>query len=110
MVDQLNVNGTNPDLSIEGIVMTMYDMRTNLSKQVVQEVYEHFGANVYQTLIPRSVRISEAPSHGIPVMAYDPDSTGARAYTELAEEFIERCAQRAAPPLMPPPPAPPPAG
>ena len=107
VVDQLNVNGTNPDLSIEGIVMTMYDMRTNLSKQVVQEVYDHFGANVYQTLIPRSVRISEAPSHGIPVMAYDPDSTGARAYTELAEEFIERCAQRAAPPLMPPPPAPP---
>ncbi len=107
IVDQLNANGTNRDLSIEGIVMTMYDMRTNLSKQVVQEVYDHFGATVYQTLIPRSVRISEAPSHGLPISSYDPGSTGARAYTELAQEFIDRCEARSQAADSPAPPMPP---
>ena len=90
LADRLRDSGANPDLRVEGIVMTMYDMRTNLSQQVVQEVVSHFGNLVYETLIPRSVRLSEAPSFGKPITLYYRNCTGAAAYRQLAKEFIER--------------------
>ena len=90
IVEGLSASGANPGLMIEGIVMTMYDGRTNLARDVVTEVYNYFGEKVFQTLIPRNVRISEAPSHGMPVTEYDKKSLGAEAYSMLAEEFIER--------------------
>lgn len=80
----------NPYLSIEGLVLTMYDGRTNLSYQVAEQVKRHFPGKVYATAIPRNVRLSEAPSHGKPVIAYDASSRGAQAYTLLAEEFLAR--------------------
>ncbi|WP_250278107.1 ParA family protein [[Clostridium] colinum] len=78
----------NPYLKIEGVVFTMYDARTNLSLQVVEEVKQHLGKNVYRSIIPRNVRLSEAPSHGKPINLYDPKSKGAEAYMLLAEEVI----------------------
>lgn len=78
----------NPDLGIEGILLTMYDSRTNLSNQVVEEVSSYFKEKVFQTIIPRSVRISEAPSHGTPIDRYDPTGTGSKCYIKLAEELI----------------------
>jgi len=78
----------NPALTLEGIVMTMFDARTNLSIQVVDEVKNHFRSKVYQTIIPRNVRLSEAPSHGQPVIIYDPKSKGAEVYFDLAREVI----------------------
>ena len=94
IIRKLHQSGANPDLEIEGIVMTMYDMRTNLSQAVVQEVSQHFGDKIYETLIPRTVRLSEAPSFGKPIIAYDSRSTGAVAYLQLAKEFIARCKAR----------------
>ncbi len=76
----------NPDLKIEGVLLTMYDARTNLGRQVNEEVQKYFKDKVYQTIIPRNVRLSEAPSHGMPIMDYDAKSTGAIVYTELAKE------------------------
>ena len=76
----------NPALALEGVVLTMFDARTNLSIQVVDEVKNHFRHKVYQTIIPRNVRLSEAPSHGKPVIMYDPKSKGAEVYFELARE------------------------
>ena len=90
LIQQLNGNTVNPGLLLEGIVMTMYDGRTNLSQQVVQEVVKHFGAKVYETLIPRNVRLSEAPSFGQPIITYNPHCTGAVAYRQLAREFLAR--------------------
>lgn len=81
----------NPSLEVEGVVLTMFDSRTNLSVQVVEEVRKHFNNRVYSTLIPRNVRLSEAPSHGLPVLLYDPTCSGTVAYTDLSEEFIEHC-------------------
>lgn len=78
----------NPSLTLEGVVLTMFDARTNLSIQVVDEVKSHFRHKVYQTIIPRNVRLSEAPSHGKPVILYDPKSRGAEVYSELAKEVI----------------------
>ena len=78
----------NPGLSLEGVVLTMYDGRTNLSLQVAEEVKRHFPGKVYASVIPRNVRLSEAPSHGKPICAYDPLSRGAEAYAALAEEFL----------------------
>lgn len=78
----------NEDLDIDGIVFTMYDSRTNLSAQVVENVKENLKQNVYQTLIPRNIRLAEAPSHGMPICFYDPKSVGAENYAALAEEFI----------------------
>lgn len=78
----------NPMLTLEGVVLTMFDARTNLSIQVVDEVKNHFRNKVYQTIIPRNVRLSEAPSHGQPVMQYDPRSKGAEVYLDLAKEVI----------------------
>lgn len=80
----------NPALEIEGIVFTMFDARTNLSLQVVEEVKRSLGQNVYRTIIPRNVRLGEAPSHGLPIHLYDPRSKGAEAYALLAEEVIEK--------------------
>ena len=78
----------NPGLSLEGVVLTMFDGRTNLSLQVAEEVKRHFPGKVYASVIPRNVRLSEAPSHGKPICAYDPLSRGAEAYAALAEEFL----------------------
>lgn len=90
VVKRFHDNGVNPDIHLEGILMTMFDARTNLSADVVSEVRNHFGKLVYKTVIPRSVRISEAPSFGKPVVIYDPSSKGAQAYIEFAKEFIKR--------------------
>ncbi len=80
----------NRDLSIEGIVFTMFDARTNLSIQVVDQVKTHFKRQVYRTIIPRNVRLSEAPSHGKPIVVYDPRSKGAEVYQDLAVEVLKR--------------------
>ena len=79
---------SNPDLQIEGVILSMFDGRANLSIQVVEEVKKYFKEKVYTTVIPRNVRLAEAPSHGMPVIQYDPKSAGARAYKEFAEEFL----------------------
>ena len=88
LIIRLRESGANPRLALEGILMTMFDTRTNLAGQVVQEVRHHFGAAVYQTVIPRNVRLSEAPSHGLPVTLYDARCTGAAAYRQLCNEFL----------------------
>ena len=80
----------NPSLELEGVVLTMYDGRTNLSMQVAEEVKRHFPGRVYAAVVPRNVRLSEAPSHGKPICAYDGLSRGAEAYAALAEEFLSR--------------------
>ena len=82
--------GLNPRLEIEGVVLTMYDARTNLSAQVASEVRRHMNGTVYDTVVPRSVRLSEAPSHGLPIALYDPASRGATAYRDLAGEVTAR--------------------
>lgn len=79
----------NPELKVEGVVLTMFDARTNLSIQVVDEVKKFFGNKVYRTIIPRNVRLSEAPSYGLPIILYDNKSKGAECYMELADEVIE---------------------
>jgi chromosome partitioning protein len=92
MVDIVNQirDAGNPTLHISGILMTMYNVSTNLSQQVVQEVVKHFGERVFETLIPRNVRLSEAPSYGKPVIIYDSLCVGSVAYRNLAKEFIKR--------------------
>ncbi|PKM87363.1 MAG: sporulation initiation inhibitor Soj, partial [Firmicutes bacterium HGW-Firmicutes-12] len=80
----------NPALDIVGVVLTMYDARTNLSTQVVEEVREYFKDKVFNSIIQRNVRLSEAPSHGQPIVLYDPKSKGAENYNELAKEVVER--------------------
>jgi chromosome partitioning protein len=80
----------NQGLEILGIVFTMYDSRTRLAQDVVQEVVTYFGRRVFRTIIPRNVRLSEAPSHGVPIHAYDPECAGAKSYAKLAEEVLQR--------------------
>lgn len=80
----------NKSLKIMGVLLTMYDVRTNLSFQVAEEVKKYFGAKVFSAVIPRNVRLSEAPSHGEPILDYDPRSKGAEVYKQLAEEVLER--------------------
>ncbi len=80
----------NPGLEIQGVVLTMFDKRNNLSEQVAEDVRKHLGEKVYQTIIPRNVRISEAPSHGLPALLYDLKSAGSQAYIKLAGEMIQR--------------------
>jgi chromosome partitioning protein len=80
----------NPDLEIEGVVLSMFDGRTNLSIQVVQEVKKYFGSKVYSTVIPRNIRLAEAPGFGMAITEYDPKSKGAKAYKKFAKEFLER--------------------
>ena len=78
----------NPDLSIEGVLLTMYDGRTNLSVQVAEEIKRYFPGQVYASVIPRNVRLAEAPSHGKPIVEYDKYSRGSLAYRSLAKEII----------------------
>jgi chromosome partitioning protein len=82
----------NPDLEIEGVLLTMFDERTNLGQQVAADVRGFFKEKVYRTVIPRNVRLGEAPSHGMPVMVYDAKSRGAEAYVALAREVLHRSA------------------
>ena len=79
-----------PDIGIFGLALTMYDGRTNLSMQVAQEVRRHFPGKVFATVIPRNVRLSEAPSHGMPITSYDKYSRGAESYMNLAKEIIQK--------------------
>lgn len=89
-VIQLVQNSLNPNLILDGVVLTMFDQRTSLANQVVEDVRNHFQDRVYNSIIPRNVRLSEAPSYGKFIGEYAPDSTGAKAYEELAKEVIQR--------------------
>ena len=80
----------NPHLKLEGVVFTMYDVRTNLSNQVVETVKQNLDTTIYETMIPRNIRLAEAPSYGVPINMYDPKSSGAESYRKLAQEIIER--------------------
>ena len=80
----------NPELKIYGVVITMYDGRALISKQINAEIHKFFGKKMFDTVIPRNIRVSEAPSHGRPVMLHDPRSSGAKAYQALADEFLAR--------------------
>ena len=80
----------NPDLEIEGVVFTMYDARTNLSLQVVENVKDNLQQNIYKTIIPRNIRLAEAPSYGMPINQYDPKSAGSESYMRLAAEVISK--------------------
>jgi len=95
----------NPDLALEGVLLTMYDDRTNLGQEVGRNIREFFGEKVYDTVIPRNVRLGEAPSHGLPVILYDARSRGAAAYVALAHEFLKRdqAGRRSADVTAPPP-------
>ena len=90
VVEQVRDSGANHQIEIGGIVMTMFDSRTNLSEQVVNEVRQHFGERVYRTVVPRTVRLSEAPSFGKSILEYDSSGVGAAAYRALAREFVKR--------------------
>ncbi len=90
LIEQVRDSGANQQLELRGILMTMFDARTNLSSQVVADVREHFGERVYETVIPRTVRLSEAPSFGKCILEYDASGSGARAYRALAQEFLRR--------------------
>jgi chromosome partitioning protein len=90
MIDKIKAATGNERLALEGIVLTMYDARTNLSQQVVGDVRGVLGDKVFNTIIPRSVRLGEAPSFGLPIMAYDPNGIGAQSYRQLAKEFLGR--------------------
>ena len=85
-------SGFNRRLAIAGILLTMYDDRTNLSRDVAQEVRRHFADKVYETVVPRNIRLAEAPSHGLPIFHYDIKSRGAEAYLALAREVLRRAA------------------
>lgn len=90
VLGQIKEANINPDLELGGIIMTMYDVRTNLSRQVVSDVRQHFGNDVFSTMIPRSIRLGEAPSFGQTIFQYDPLSPGATAYKELTSEIVKR--------------------
>lgn len=90
VIETIDRSGANPGLVLGGILMTMYDSRTNLSQQVVGEVRQHFKEAVYEAIIPRTVRLGEAPSFGQPIIEYDPSGQGAKAYRAAAEEFLRR--------------------
>ena len=94
VIEQIRTSGANPNLELEGIVMTMYDARTNLSQQVVGDVRGHFGDQVFHAIIPRTVRLGEAPSFGKPITIYDPNSQGAVTYRALAEEVLTRIVKK----------------
>jgi len=101
-IDQVRAS-VNPGLEIEGLLRTMYDVRNNLSSAVSDQLLEHFGEQVYRTLVPRNVRIAEAPSYGMPVLHYDPASKGAQAYIGLAGEMLRRLERRKAAAAQPNP-------
>jgi chromosome partitioning protein len=104
VMGQLHDQGINPRLELTGIVMTMFDSRTRLSQQVVDEVRQHFGERVFETMIPRSTRLAEAPSFGKPIIYYDKHSTGAAAYELLAQELLTRLDPANPVPVPPAPP------
>jgi chromosome partitioning protein len=85
---QLVKNNLNPGLTIQGVILTMADFRTNLTKEVINEVKNNFSGRVYDTVIPRSIRLSEAPSYGKPIAIYDKDNIGAKKYEELTQEIL----------------------
>jgi chromosome partitioning protein len=87
----------NPDLDIAGVLLTMHDERTNLGQQVARDIRSFFGDRVYTTVIPRNIRLGEAPSHGVPAILYDPKSRGAEAYQALARELLARAGAERAP-------------
>ena len=88
-IDRIKIN-LNPELGIRGVLLTMYDKRNKLSSQVDMEARKHFEDKVYKTVVPRNVRLSEAPSHGMPCIAYDKNCSGSKSYIKLAEEFLEQ--------------------
>ena len=88
-IDRIKVN-LNPELNVRGVLLTMFDKRNKLSSQVDSEAREFFKSKVYQTVIHRNVRLSEAPSHGKPVLIYDKECSGSKAYTSFAEEFLKQ--------------------
>jgi chromosome partitioning protein len=90
MIERIKQVSNNPALALEGIVLTMYDARTNLSQQVVTDVRGYLGQKVFETIIPRSIRLGEAPGHGKSILTYDPSGAGAQSYRELAREFLAR--------------------
>jgi chromosome partitioning protein len=90
MIERIKQVSGHGELLLEGIVLTMYDARTNLSQQVVNDVRQHLKEKVFETVIPRSIRLSEAPSHGKPITSYDPGGAGAQSYRQLAQEFLKR--------------------
>lgn len=90
VIDQIRQSDANPDLKLEGIVMTMFDGRTNLSRQVVDEVAKFFPDQIYQTMIPRTIRVGEAPSHGKTIFEHDAGGLGSFAYGKLGDEFLKR--------------------
>lgn len=90
LIEQIRQANVSPNLQIEGVLMTMFDSRTNLSEQVIEEVKKYFGELVYRATIPRTIRLGEAPSHGKPIIAYDPFGTGAQAYRQLRTEFLKK--------------------
>lgn len=87
---KLVIKHLNPRLEIEGVSLTMYDSRALVSRQIAEEIRKFYGKKVYNTIIPRNVRVSEAPSHGVPVMLHDPKCAGTRAYSELTKEFLAK--------------------
>ena len=90
LIEKIREGGLNPDLAILGILLTMYDARTRLSQQVSDDLRQHLGARVFQTIIPRSVRLAEAPSHGKTIYEYDPSGAAAASYRQLTSEFLSR--------------------
>ena len=88
-IDRIKVN-LNPELNIRGVLLTMFDKRNKLSSEVESEARKFFKSKVYQTVIPRNVRLSEAPSHGTPVLIYDKLSSGSKSYSSFAEEFLKQ--------------------
>lgn len=90
VIEQIRDTGANPNVTLEGILMTMYDGRTNLSRQVVEEVANYFPSQLYNTVIPRSIRIGEAPSYGKTIFEHDPNGSGSEAYGKVADEFLIR--------------------
>jgi chromosome partitioning protein len=90
LIEQIRQAVSLSNLRLEGILMTMFDARTRLSQQVVEDVKRYFPEKVFQTIIPRSIRIAEAPSHGKSIFTYDPNGAGAKAYEQLAKEFLRR--------------------
>ena len=92
-IDRIKIN-LNPELGIRGVLLTMYDKRNKLSSQVDMEARKHFEDKVYKTVVPRNVRLSEAPSHGMPCIVYDKNCSGSKSYIKLAEEFLEQNSQK----------------
>ena len=90
LIEKIKEGGLNPDLSILGILLTMYDARTRLSQQVSDDLRQHLGGRVFQTIIPRSVRLAEAPSHGRTIFEYDNSGAAAASYRQLTTEFLSR--------------------